>query len=110
MKRSDIQIDKNWGHVIKELRIARGMSQGELSRRSNIDRPYLCRIESGGFRYPSYKILCKVSEGLGIPFLLVMLEIHKETWHHESLKELNKEPHTCPKCGSLIRWERQPSG
>jgi len=52
---------------LKNLRIARGFSQKELGRITGIDGGYISKlenIESGVLENPSYKIICRLAEGL----------------------------------------------
>jgi len=52
---------------LKELRIARGLNQKELGDLTEIDGGYISKLEnldSGVLENPSYKIICRLAEGL----------------------------------------------
>lgn len=52
---------------LKELRIARGLNQKELGELTGIDGGYISKLEnleSGVLENPSYKIICRLAEGL----------------------------------------------
>jgi transcriptional regulator with XRE-family HTH domain len=53
-----------YGHVLRELRTARGISQERLAQLSGLDRTYVSGIERGE-RNPSLTNLLKLSETLG---------------------------------------------
>lgn len=55
------------GKRIKDLRKQANLSQVELAFRCNFEPSNLNRIEAGR-TYPSIKTLCKISNGLGVPF------------------------------------------
>lgn len=53
------------GYLIRQHRVAIGISQEELGLRSNLDRTYISGLERG-VRNPSVTALVKVAKGLGI--------------------------------------------
>lgn len=63
--------EKDIGAYIKDLRLLRGYSLTELSKKSGVSQPYLSQIESGD-RIPSTEILRKLAEPLGVPLINLM--------------------------------------
>lgn len=57
-------IEKRFGERVRELRLAKGLSQEELAFRSGVHRTYLGSIERGE-RNPSLKNIAAIAEALG---------------------------------------------
>lgn len=55
----------NIGEVIRSYRGARGLSQGDIERRTGLLRCYLSRVENG-HTVPSLETLAKIAEALDI--------------------------------------------
>jgi transcriptional regulator with XRE-family HTH domain len=56
---------------LRELREAKGLSQGDIERRSGLLRSYISRVE-GGFTAPSLATLEKFAKALGVePYQLL---------------------------------------
>lgn len=49
---------------IKNLRMKRGLSQADLSRRSHVPQPLISEIESGVKQYPRINTLYKLAQAL----------------------------------------------
>ena len=58
-------IEKQFGERLKELRLARGLSQEALAFKSGMHRTYLGGIERGE-RNPSLKNIAVIAEALGV--------------------------------------------
>ena len=58
-------IEKRFGKRVRELRLAKGLSQEELSDRANMHRTYLGGIERGE-RNPALKNISAIAEALGV--------------------------------------------
>ncbi len=58
-------IEKQFGHKVRELREARGLSQEELAFKIGVHRTYLGGIERGE-RNPSLKNIDLIANALGI--------------------------------------------
>jgi len=58
-------IENRFGHRVRELREARGLSQEELAFRARVHRTYLGGIERGE-RNPSLKNIAAIAEALGV--------------------------------------------
>jgi len=70
-------IQKQFGERVRELRLAKGLSQEELAFKSGMHRTYLGGIERGE-RNPSLKNIAAIAEALGVTLSeLFRLEHHK---------------------------------
>ena len=56
---------KEFGHLLKHVRLMQRLSQSGLARRSNVDASYINRLESGQ-RKPSRETLLALADALGI--------------------------------------------
>ncbi len=54
------------GARLKQLRLAAGLTQAELARRTGIHRPNIARVEAGRHT-PSLETLAKIAEAMGVP-------------------------------------------
>lgn len=54
------------GYKIEELRIAKHMTQEELSRKSGISRATISMLENNSIRNTSTKTLIKLADALGV--------------------------------------------
>ena len=52
------------GHVVRERRLAKGISQEAFAELAEFDRTYVSLIERGG-RNPSFTNLCRLAHALG---------------------------------------------
>ena len=58
-------IEKQFGERVRELRLARGLSQEELAFRADIHRTYLSDIERGK-RNPALRNIAAIADALGV--------------------------------------------
>ena len=58
-------IEKQFGERLRELRLARGLSQEKLAFKSGMHRTYLGSIERGE-RNPSLKNIASIAKALGV--------------------------------------------
>ncbi len=65
-------IEKRFGHRVRELRGAKGLSQEELAFKAGVHRTYLGGIERGE-RNPSLKNIDSIANALGITLAEVFL-------------------------------------
>lgn len=65
-------VEKQFGEKLRQLRLARGLSQEELAFRSGVHRTYLGGIERGK-RNPSLKNLAAIAKALGVPLSQLFL-------------------------------------
>ena len=56
----------DWGKCIRELRLQRGMSQGDIFRKTGIERHYVSRIESGMVKDPTIRTIVRIADALEI--------------------------------------------
>ena len=61
----------NTGHIIKLIRTADGLGQGDLAKKLNVSRTYLCQIENGR-KQPSLSFLKQFSCQLSVPLPLLV--------------------------------------
>ena len=59
------QISKKLGKNLKKIRLEKGMSQGDISRKLNMDRGYISGLENG-LRNPTVANIEKIAKALGI--------------------------------------------
>lgn len=59
------------GQRIRELRLAAGLTQAELARRTGIHRPNIARVEAGRHT-PSLETLARLASAIGVPTTLVL--------------------------------------
>ena len=58
-------VEKRFGKRVRELRLAKGLSQEELAYRAGVHRTYLGGIERGE-RNPALKNISAIAEALGV--------------------------------------------
>jgi len=58
-------VEKRFGKRVRELRLAKGLSQEELAYRADVHRTYLGGIERGK-RNPALKNISAIAEALGV--------------------------------------------
>ena len=58
-------IEKQFGETVRELRLAKGLSQEELAFKSGVHRTYLGGIERGE-RNPALRNIAAIAEALGV--------------------------------------------
>ena len=58
-------ISKQFGKKVREIRLKKGLSQGDVARRLNLHRSYISGIERG-VRTPSLKVIQKVAKALDV--------------------------------------------
>ncbi len=60
-----MQSGKKLGENLKELRLKKKLSQGDLSKKLSVDRAYISNIENGRMN-PTLSTLQKIAEALGV--------------------------------------------
>jgi len=58
-------VEKRFGKRVRELRLAKGLSQEELAYRAGVHRTYLGGIERGE-RHPALKHISAIAKALGV--------------------------------------------
>lgn len=70
---SDIAIDgERLGARLRELRLAAGLTQAELARRTGIHRPNIARVEAGRHT-PSLETLARIASAIGVSTTQVLV-------------------------------------
>src|SRR3984957_4052574 len=82
----------NIGEVIKSYRADRGLSQGDIERRTGLLRCYLSRVENG-HTVPSLETLAKIAEAMEISLadFFPGLDEQKDRETRKMLGELSEE-------------------
>lgn len=66
--------EKAFGKVLQRFRKAKGLSQEELSFRSQLDRTFISRLE-GGLRQPTISTIIRLAEALGVSASSIVAEV-----------------------------------
>ena len=66
--------EKAFSKVLQRLRKAKGLSQEELSFRSQLDRTFISRLE-GGLRQPTISTIIRLAEALGVSASSIVAEV-----------------------------------
>ena len=87
---------KKFAGLLKEARVARGLSGANLAEKVNVDPSYVVLLESGR-RAPSVEILCDLAAALGIsPAGLLGAEpiepVRQPVWVADLLTDLESLP------------------
>jgi transcriptional regulator with XRE-family HTH domain len=56
---------KKLGDNIRKIRIAKGMTQGDLCRKLEVDRAYMSKVESGK-KNPTLSTITNIAEALSV--------------------------------------------
>ncbi len=59
------RLKERFGHLLRELRVKKGLTQEALAIDSDLDRTYISLLERG-LRQPTLEALFKLSEVLGV--------------------------------------------
>lgn len=65
-----------FGRRVREVRLAREISQEELAHRSGLDRSYVGQVERGE-RNLTLESIYKLAEGLGVPIAELVSELNE---------------------------------
>ncbi len=72
------EIEKILGDVIRELRLARNLSQEKLAELGNFERSYISKVENGE-RAIQFKTVVRFAEAFGIKPSELVQEFEKKT-------------------------------
>ncbi len=64
------------GKAIKAIRTAQGLTQEELAARADLHPTYISDVERG-VRNPSWDVVARLAEGMGVPAAVVATEYDK---------------------------------
>jgi len=56
---------KKLGENMKKIRLAKGMTQGDICRALDVDRAYISNVESGN-KNPTLSTITKLAKALGV--------------------------------------------
>src|ERR1700761_9463483 len=84
--RSPEQVSMNIGATIRGFRLQKGMSQGDIEKRTGLLRCYLSRVENG-HTVPSLETLQKIAAALDLPLSQFFAEDSVKEVPGMSLKE-----------------------
>jgi transcriptional regulator with XRE-family HTH domain len=59
------KISKKLGQNLKKIRTQKGISQGDISRKLDMDRGYISRLENG-MKNPTLSTIQKIADFLGV--------------------------------------------
>jgi PTS system nitrogen regulatory IIA component len=86
-----------FGHTLRILRTAAGISLRSLAKKTEVSPAYLSQVELGKLPPPTYDRLAKIAETIGIPMALLMEMSHRPNPEailllrgHQELNELIK--------------------
>jgi transcriptional regulator with XRE-family HTH domain len=80
----------NIGETIRNLRLQKGMSQGDIEKRTGLLRCYLSRVENG-HTVPSLETLAKIAGSLEIPLGQFFAENPEDGANGKALPQLSEE-------------------
>jgi transcriptional regulator with XRE-family HTH domain len=80
----------NIGETIRNLRLQKGMSQGDIEKRTGLLRCYLSRVENG-HTVPSLETLAKIASSLEIPLGQFFADNPEDGANNKSLPQLSDE-------------------
>jgi transcriptional regulator with XRE-family HTH domain len=80
----------NIGETIRNFRLQKGMSQGDIEKRTGLLRCYLSRVENG-HTVPSLETLAKIAGSLEIPLGQFFAENSEDGSNGKSLPQLSEE-------------------
>jgi transcriptional regulator with XRE-family HTH domain len=80
----------NIGETIRTLRLQKGMSQGDIEKRTGLLRCYLSRVENG-HTVPSLETLAKIANSLEIPLGQFFAEGAEGGSNGKALPQLSEE-------------------
>ena len=59
--------EKTLGEIVRELREAKGLTQGQLAEKAQVALSYVTVLEAGHQGNPSRQILHRIARALGVP-------------------------------------------
>ncbi len=80
----------NIGETIRNFRLQKGMSQGDIEKRTGLLRCYLSRVENG-HTIPSLDTLAKIAAALDIPLGNFFADAAADNGHAKSAPQLTED-------------------
>ena len=80
----------NIGETIRNFRLQKGMSQGDIEKRTGLLRCYLTRVENG-HTIPSLDTLAKIASAMEVPLGGFFAESAPENGHSKPVPQLSED-------------------
>ncbi len=80
----------NIGETIRNYRLQKGMSQGDIEKRTGLLRCYLSRVENG-HTIPSLDTLAKIATAMDVPLGQFFSDHHSNNGSNRNLPPLTEE-------------------
>lgn len=80
----------NIGETIRNFRLEKGMSQGDIEKRTGLLRCYLSRVENG-HTIPSLDTLAKIANAMDVPLAQFFVEPVTENGTAKTVPQLGEE-------------------
>ena len=80
----------NIGDTIRNYRLQKGMSQGDIEKRTGLLRCYLSRVENG-HTIPSLDTLAKIASAMDVPLAQFFADHVLENGHHKHIPQLSED-------------------
>jgi len=80
----------NIGDTIRTYRLQKGMSQGDIEKRTGLLRCYLSRVENG-HTIPSLDTLAKIASAMDVPLAQFFADHTLENGHHKHIPQLSED-------------------
>src|SRR6187455_2949183 len=84
-----LSIAMNIGNTIRGYRLQKGMSQGDIEKRTGLLRCYLSRVENG-HTIPSLDTLAKIASAMELPLAQFFSDSHQENGNKD-LPQLSED-------------------
>ena len=83
-------IQMNIGETIRSFRLQRGMSQGDIEKRTGLLRCYLSRVENG-HTIPSLDTLAKIAGAMELPLAQFFADQSRDNGHARNIPQLSED-------------------
>ncbi|MDP9262971.1 MAG: helix-turn-helix domain-containing protein [Acidobacteriota bacterium] len=80
----------NIGETIRSFRLQRGMSQGDIEKRTGLLRCYLSRVENG-HTIPSLDTLAKIAGAMELPLAQFFADQARDNAHARNIPQLSED-------------------
>ena len=80
----------NIGETIRNFRLQKGMSQGDIEKRTGLLRCYLSRVENG-HTIPSLDTLAKIATAMEMPLAHFFAEHVNDNGHAKNVPQLSED-------------------
>ena len=80
----------NIGETIRSFRLQRGMSQGDIEKRTGLLRCYLSRVENG-HTIPSLYTLAKIAGAMELPLAQFFADQSRDNGHARNILQLSED-------------------